>query len=283
MKPLPDPAAVDAYIAAFPADVRQALNDIRETIRRAAPTASERISYGMPTFVLDKVIVHFGAFKGHIGLYPPVREPELQGRSLPYRGETGNLRFPLDQPIPHDLIADIVRARVEALRQPSDRLEIRDAARGDAPDLADLLNAIIAQGGTTALEDPYAPERLAESYLVGPTVHCCFVAIDRETGRLEGFQTLGRYPGLPDDIGDIGTFVHIEGKQRGVGSALFAATRERARRLDLAAINATIRADNLGGLTYYRKMGFEDDSVTPAVPLKDGRLVDRVHRRFRLA
>lgn len=161
-------------------------------------------------------------------------------------------------------------------------IEVRDAARGDAADLAELLNAIIAQGGTTALEKPFTPERLADAYLVGPDVICCFVAVDRATGRLEGFQTLGRYPTLPDDVGDIGTFARIGGKQRGVGSALFAATRERARRLGLAAINATIRADNAGGLAFYGKMGFEDHSVTPAAPLKDGRPVDRVNKRFRL-
>ena len=165
---------------------------------------------------------------------------------------------------------------------PSGRIEIRDAARGDAAELAELLNAIIAQGGTTALEEPFTPERLAEAYLDGPSVHCCFVAVDRETGRLEGFQCLGRYQGLPDDVGDIGTFARIDGKQRGVGSALFAATRERARRLGLAAINATIRADNVGGLAFYSKQGFQDHSVTPAVPLKDGRPVDRVSKRFRL-
>ena len=161
-------------------------------------------------------------------------------------------------------------------------LEIRDVAHGDASDLVELLNAIISQGGTTALEDPFTPEGLAEAYLVGPTVLCCFVAVDRATGRFEGFQTLGRYRGLPDDVGDIGTFARIDGKQRGVGSALFAATCERARRLGLMAINATIRADNVGGLAFYRKMGFEDHSVTPAVPLGDGRPVDRVHKRFRL-
>ena len=155
--------------------------------------------------------------------------------------------------------------------------------RRDARELAELLNAIIAQGGTTALEDPFTPERLAEAYLVGPAVLCCFVAIDRATGRLEGFQTLGRYPGLPYDVGDIGTFARIDGKQRGVGSALFAATRERALRLGLTAINATIRADNVGGLAFYGKMGFEDHSVTPAVPLREGRPVDRVNKRFRLA
>jgi L-amino acid N-acyltransferase YncA len=162
-------------------------------------------------------------------------------------------------------------------------IDIRDATPDDAPELAELLNAIIARGGTTALEEPFTPERLAEAYLIGSSVLCCFVAVDRETGRLEGFQTLGRYPELPDDIGDIGTFARIDGKQRGVGSALFAATAERASQLGLSAINATIRADNVGGLTFYGKMGFEDHSVAHGVPLKDGRLVDRVSKRFILA
>ncbi len=162
-------------------------------------------------------------------------------------------------------------------------IEVRHAALSDAAELADLLNAIIVRGGTTALEEAFTPERLAEAYLVGPSVLCCFVAVDRVTGRLEGFQTLGRYPNLPDDIGDIGTFARIDGNQRGVGSALFAATRERARQMGLTAINATIRADNVGGLTFYGKMGFDDHSVERAVPLKYGRLVDRVSKRFILA
>jgi len=169
------------------------------------------------------------------------------------------------------------------VQAPSVRIEIREVAREDAAELAGLLNALIAQGGTTALEVAFTPERLAETYLDGPSVHCCMVAVDRETGRLEGFQTLVRHPGLPDHIGDIGTFVRIDGKQLGVGSALFAATRKRAGALGLAVINATIRADNHGGLAFYRKQGFEDHSVTPAVPLNDGRLVDRVNKRYRLA
>jgi L-amino acid N-acyltransferase YncA len=161
-------------------------------------------------------------------------------------------------------------------------LGIRPVARADAGELAELLNAVIARGGTTALEDPYSPDDLAEAYLTGPTVLSCVVAVDRESGRLEGFQTLGRYAGLPDDVGDIGTFARLDGARRGVGSALFAATLPRARALGLAAINATIRADNAGGLAFYGKLGFEDHAVTPAVPLKDGRLVDRVHKRYRL-
>ena len=117
MKPPPNPASVDDYISAFPADVQHLLQTIRETIRQAAPTAREKISYKMPTFAIDKDIIHFGAFKYHIGLYPPVRDPDLKSRVLPYRGEKGNLRFPLDRPIPYALIADIVKARVENVRR----------------------------------------------------------------------------------------------------------------------------------------------------------------------
>jgi len=161
-------------------------------------------------------------------------------------------------------------------------LVIRPASREDAPALAELLNAVIARGGTTALEDPYSADGLADAYLVGPDVICCFVAVDAATGRLEGFQTLGRYPSLPADWGDIGTFARVGGTQRGIGTALFAATREEARRQGLQAINATIRADNTGGLAFYGRMGFEDYHVARAVPLKDGTPVDRVSRRYLL-
>jgi L-amino acid N-acyltransferase YncA len=160
---------------------------------------------------------------------------------------------------------------------------VRPVAPEDAPELAELLNAIIARGGTTALETPFTPEKLAQTYLTGPDVHICLVAVDPGTGRIEGFQTLGRYPNLPDDIGDIGTFARIDGAQRGIGSALFKTMVERARALGLSAINATIRGDNVGGLAFYTKQGFVDHAVTPAVPLSEGTPVDRVHKRYDLA
>lgn len=161
-------------------------------------------------------------------------------------------------------------------------LTVRPVASDDAAELAELLNAVIAAGGTTALQEPFTPEALDAAYLTGPNVHCCFVAED-EDGTLLGFQTLGRYPGLPEDVGDIGTFARIGGTQRGIGSALFAATVRRATELGLSAINATIRGDNTGGLAFYTKQGFVDRDVTPGVPLKDGTPVDRVHKRFALA
>jgi L-amino acid N-acyltransferase YncA len=161
-------------------------------------------------------------------------------------------------------------------------IEVRPVTPADASELAALLNAIIARGGTTALEQPLTPERLAVTYLTGPGVISCVVAVDGDTGRLEGFQTLIREPYLPEDWGDIGTFARLDCTQRGVGSALFAATCERARELGLAGLNAEIRADNAGGLAFYRKMGFEDYKVIPFIPLADGTPVDRIHERYLL-
>ena len=159
---------------------------------------------------------------------------------------------------------------------------VRLVAPEDAPALAELLNAVIARGGTTALEDAFSPEQLAETYLDGPNVLVCLVAVDTESGRIEGFQTLGRYPNLPDDVGDIGTFARVDGAKRGVGSALFVEMMKQARAFGLSEINATIRADNEGGLAFYTKQGFVDHAVTVAVPLKDGTPVDRIHKRYPL-
>jgi L-amino acid N-acyltransferase YncA len=159
-------------------------------------------------------------------------------------------------------------------------ISVRPVSPADAAELAELLNAIIARGGTTALQTPYTPDGLATAYLTGPDVICCFVA--QSDGPLLGFQTLGHYPGLPEDVGDIGTFTRVGGTQSGVGSALFAATMARARTMGLTAINATIRADNTGGLAFYSRMGFTDHDIVPAVPLNDGTPVDRIRKRFTL-
>jgi len=112
-KPVP-PADIDAYIAAFPADVRRVLQRIRATVRKAAPQADEAIKYEMPTFVLHGNLLHFAAFKKHIGFYPRVTavakfEKELSG----YEGERGSVRFPLDRPIPYGLIGRIARFRAQ--------------------------------------------------------------------------------------------------------------------------------------------------------------------------
>ncbi len=108
------PRNIDAYIASFSPEVQSILERIRLTIREAAPEAEEKISYQMPTFALMGNLVHFAAFKKHIGLYPPVMgDEELNAAIARYRGEKGNLRFPLDEPIPYTLISRIVKFRVK--------------------------------------------------------------------------------------------------------------------------------------------------------------------------
>jgi uncharacterized protein YdhG (YjbR/CyaY superfamily) len=107
------PESIDAYISEFPPEKQAVLEQIRQTIRAAAPDAEEAISYRMPTFKQKGILVHFAAFKAHIGLYPPIHgEASLEKAIAPYAGEKGNLRFPLDQPIPYDLIERIVKHQV---------------------------------------------------------------------------------------------------------------------------------------------------------------------------
>jgi uncharacterized protein YdhG (YjbR/CyaY superfamily) len=106
-------AAIDEYIAAFPPRVQSILKKIRSTIRRAAPAAEEKISYKLPAFTLNGDLIYFAAFKNHIGLYPPVKRDErLRAEISRYRAEKGNVRFPLDEPIPYALIGRIVKFRI---------------------------------------------------------------------------------------------------------------------------------------------------------------------------
>ncbi len=105
---------IDEYIAGFPEDIREILEKVRETIRRAAPEATEKISYQMPTFYLNGNLVHFAAFKKHIGLYPaPSGVEAFQEELAPYVKAKGSIQFPLDKPIPCDLIARITAFRVQ--------------------------------------------------------------------------------------------------------------------------------------------------------------------------
>ena len=108
------PRNIDEYIARFPRDVQEILKKIRQTIRKAAPDADETIKYQMPTFTLKGNLVHFAAFKKHIGLYPAPRGiEEFKDELCGYEGTKGTLRFPLDKPIPFALITKIVKFRVK--------------------------------------------------------------------------------------------------------------------------------------------------------------------------
>jgi len=108
-----EPATIDEYIKDFPPDVQAILEKIRGIIRKEAPDAEEAIKYRLPTFTLRGNLVHFGAFKNHIGFYPtPSGTERFRNELSVYEGAKGSVRFPLDQPIPYDLISEIVRFRV---------------------------------------------------------------------------------------------------------------------------------------------------------------------------
>jgi uncharacterized protein YdhG (YjbR/CyaY superfamily) len=105
--------SIDEYIAACPKEVQKALKQIRATIKAAAPMAEEKISYQIPTFFLNGNLVHFAAFKNHIGFYPAPRGIEKFKKELAaYEGAKGSVKFPLDEPMPLELIRRIVEFRV---------------------------------------------------------------------------------------------------------------------------------------------------------------------------
>ncbi len=110
-----DILSIDDYIATQPPEVQAILRKIRSTIRKAAPTAIEKISYRMPAFALNGILVYFAAFKQHIGLYPPVHGggKTLMKLKAEYEGPKGNLKFPIDQPIPYGLIGRIAKLRAQ--------------------------------------------------------------------------------------------------------------------------------------------------------------------------
>lgn len=108
------PQTIDEYIAGFPNDIQAILQKIRKIVKNAAPEAQEKISYQMPTFYLNGNLVHFAAFKHHIGFYPtPSGTAKFQKEIAKYKAAKGSIQFPLDEPIPYDLITKIVEFRVK--------------------------------------------------------------------------------------------------------------------------------------------------------------------------
>lgn len=106
--------SVDQYIAAFEPEVQELLQRLRKVIQEAAPEAEEKISYQMPTWFLHKNLVHFAAYKTHIGFYPAPSGIEAFKEELSrYKGAKGSVQFPLREPLPYDLIKRIVGFRVE--------------------------------------------------------------------------------------------------------------------------------------------------------------------------
>lgn len=154
---------------------------------------------------------------------------------------------------------------------------IRKAIPEDREAITAILNDVIEIGGTTAYETPKEPTFFDR--FIQPEDDRTFIHVAVSDGEVVGFQWMN-----PDDtgMGLIATFAQAGTTKRGIGSALFKYTLKCCRDAGYTVLDATIRADNTGGLAYYSKMGFEDHSVTKGQPLKDGTPVDRVHKRMML-
>ena len=160
-------------------------------------------------------------------------------------------------------------------------VHIRRAGALHAGAMADLLNAIIARGGTTEMTDPVTREMMIDKMARRAEAAAWHIAED-ENGALLGFQWIAPWDDLPETACDIATFVRVGQTGLGVGSALFEATKAAARALGYDWINATIRTDNEGGLIYYQSRGFEDYKTLDPAPLADGFVVGRRCKRFDL-
>ena len=107
-------STIDEYVKGFPPEIQKKLEEIRSTVKMIAPAAEEKISYQMPTFYLNGNLVHFAAFKNHIGFYPaPSGIDAFKDELSKYKGAKGSVQFPIDQPLPMELIRKIVEFRVE--------------------------------------------------------------------------------------------------------------------------------------------------------------------------
>jgi L-amino acid N-acyltransferase YncA len=159
------------------------------------------------------------------------------------------------------------------------KIQIRPLQPTDVATLLELLNEIVRAGGTTAIETPLTESEFCGYFTNSDNHLFCHVAVD-DKGLLTGFQSLQKHPNLPADWADIATYARRNPVTPGVGTALFEETRRQAVIAGIPFINATIRADNVGGLAYYSRIGFVDYSIEKAVPLKDGTPVNRISKKY---
>ena len=159
-------------------------------------------------------------------------------------------------------------------------IQVRRVALTDTAEMAELLNTIIEAGGTTALTKPVTGKDLQEKINAGGERSAWHAAFNGDT--LVGFQWIGPHPDLPSEAVDIATFVKVGQTGLGIGSALFNATAKAAKKFGYAWINATIRADNEGGLTYYQSRGFRDWHFDEGIKLGNGLVVDKISKRYDL-
>ncbi|PUB11769.1 GNAT family N-acetyltransferase [Yoonia sediminilitoris] len=159
---------------------------------------------------------------------------------------------------------------------------VRPATAADAQAMVDVINPIIAQGGTTAYQTPYDAAGMLAKHIAPAAGVSCMVA--EHAGKVIGFQSLfwptDPSDTFPDGWAIIASFVAVEAAGKGAGQHLFAATKVAAQKAGVKVIDATIRADNTPGLRYYSGVGFEDYDRLIGVPLQDGTRVDRVRKRL---
>ena len=110
--------SIDEYIGLFPSEVQDILTTLRKVIKESAPEATEKISYQMPTFAMQGNLVHFAAFKKHIGFYPAASGVSaFADKLVEYKTSKGAIQFPIDKPLPYELIREIVQFRVDENRK----------------------------------------------------------------------------------------------------------------------------------------------------------------------
>ncbi|MGY3438524.1 MULTISPECIES: N-acetyltransferase family protein [unclassified Marinovum] len=161
------------------------------------------------------------------------------------------------------------------------RVFISRACPADAREMADLLNEVIEIGGTTAYVEPLSGDDIRGWMSAAGTRGLGQVARDDE-GTLLGFQWLQPCPGFGPEVAQIASFVRVGQTGLGVGSKLFAATRQAAGAMGYEWIDATIRADNESGLTYYQSQGFETYRSDPEARLSNGQKTGTISKRFDL-
>ncbi len=160
-------------------------------------------------------------------------------------------------------------------------IHIRRAGHLDAGAMAEMLNAIIAKGGTTAFTQEVDRTTIT-AWMSHRADRSAWHIAENDQGALLGYQSIEPSDRLPTTACDIATFVALGQTGLGIGSQLFNTTRSAALGLGYHWINATIRADNDGGLSYYQSRGFETYAQLRAVQLDDGTIVDKISKRYDL-
>ena len=160
-------------------------------------------------------------------------------------------------------------------------IRVRPAGQFDCRSMAELLNAIIEAGGTTALARTVTGDDMRASMQEDAEHSAWHVAVD-DADTVFGFQWIKPAEYLPQEAAEIATFVQIGQTGLGIGSKLFEATSAAAKRLGYSWINANIRSDNEGGLIYYQSRGFEDYSTIEGYKMANGQIVNKTLKRYNL-